>query len=112
MNSHYVELTQQGKKLSLSHHQLDRNKLLINLPMLLITLCHALTSYFVQTSNYGVDVSIFSVTIISFMLKLTFVFPSHLYMSVKPGIIIRHMLKILKKQCRILIGTRPLRIFL
>ena len=66
-NSHYVQLsqvilmldaqgggkmtllTQQGKKLTLSHHQLDINKLLINLPMLLITLCHALTSYFVQT---------------------------------------------------------------
>ena len=42
-------LTKQGKKLTLSHHQLDMNKLLINLPMLLITLCHALTSFFVQT---------------------------------------------------------------
>ena len=42
-------LTQIGKTLTLSHHQLDTNKLLINLPMLLITLCHALTSYFVQT---------------------------------------------------------------
>ena len=38
-------LTQQGKKLTLSHHQLDVNKILINLPMLLITLCHALTSF-------------------------------------------------------------------
>ena len=27
-------LTQQGKKLTLLHHQLDINKLLINLPML------------------------------------------------------------------------------
>ena len=42
-------LTQQDKKLTLSGHQLDINKLLINLPMLLITLCHALTSFFVQT---------------------------------------------------------------
>ena len=67
MNSHYLQLSlvvlildpqgggkmtlliQQGKKLTLSHHQLDINKLLINLPMLLITLCHSLTSYFVQT---------------------------------------------------------------
>ena len=67
MNSHYVQLsqvilmldaqgggkmtllTQQGKKLTPSHHQLDINKLLINLPMLFITLCHALTSYFVHT---------------------------------------------------------------
>ena len=43
------DITKQGKKLILSHRQLDINKLLINLPMLLITLCHALTSYFVQT---------------------------------------------------------------
>ena len=67
MNSHYVQLshvilmldaqgggkitllTQQSKKLTLFHHPLDINKLLINLPMLLTTLCHALTSYFVQT---------------------------------------------------------------
>ena len=67
MNFHYVQLsqvilmlddhgggkmtllTQQGKKLTLSHDQLDINKLLINLPMLLITLCHSLTSFFVQT---------------------------------------------------------------
>ena len=67
MNFHYVQLsqvilmvdihgggkmtllTQQGKKLTLSQHQPDRNKLLINLLMLLIILCHALTSYFVQT---------------------------------------------------------------
>ena len=67
MNSHYAQfslvilmldaqggrkitlLTQIGKKLTLSHHQLDINKLLINLPMSLITLCHALASYFVQT---------------------------------------------------------------
>ena len=66
MNSHYVLLsqvilmldaqgggkmtllTQQSKKLTLSHHQLDVKKLSINLHMLLITLCHALTSYFVQ----------------------------------------------------------------
>ena len=76
MNSHYVQLsqvilmldaqgggkmtslTQQGTKLTLSHHQLDINKLLINLPMLLITLCHALTMQNV-VSNYGVDVSMF-----------------------------------------------------
>ena len=44
-----ILLTQQGKKLTLSHHELDISKLFINLPMLLITLCHALTSYFVQT---------------------------------------------------------------
>ena len=65
MNFHYVQLsqvilmldahsggkmtllTQQGKKLTLLQHQLDINKLLINLPMLLII--YALTSYFVQT---------------------------------------------------------------
>ena len=42
-------LTQKGKKLTFSYHQLDISKLLINLPMLLITLCLTLTSYFVQT---------------------------------------------------------------
>ena len=65
MNSHYVKLsqvilmldaqgggkmtllTQQGKKLTLPLHQLDINKLLIDLLMLLITLCHPLTLYFV-----------------------------------------------------------------
>ena len=36
--------------------------------------------------------------------------PSHLYMSVKSGIIISQMLKILKKQYLILIGTEPLKI--
>ena len=50
-------LTQQGKKLTLSHHQLDIKKLLINLPMLLITLCHVFTSFFCTNknliSNYG-----------------------------------------------------------
>ena len=40
-------LTQQGKKLTLPLHQLDINKLLIDLLMLLITLCHPLTLYFV-----------------------------------------------------------------
>ena len=30
-------LTHQGKKLTFSHHQLDINKILINLPMLLMT---------------------------------------------------------------------------
>ena len=65
-------------------------------------------------SNYGVDVSMFKkcVIIISFMEKLTFVSPSHLYMSVKSRIIIRQMLKILKKQYLILIGTRPWKTFL
>ena len=65
MNFHYVQLspvilmldahgggkmtllTQQGKKLTLSHEQLDINKLLINLALLLITVWHALTSFFV-----------------------------------------------------------------
>ena len=51
-----------------------------------------------------------SVIIISFMVKLTFMSPSHLYMSVKSGIIISQMLKILKKQYLILIGTEPLKI--
>ena len=41
-------LTQEGKKLTLSHYQLDINKILITYPCLLITLCHALISYFVQ----------------------------------------------------------------
>ena len=63
MNFHYVQLsqvilmldahsggkmtllTEPGKKLTFSHHQLDMNKILINLPMLLMTLCHALTSF-------------------------------------------------------------------
>ena len=53
-----------------------------------------------------------SVIIISFIVKLTFVSFSHLHMSVKSGIIIRQMLKILKKQYLILIGTGPLKIFL
>ena len=38
-------LTQQVKKSTLPHYQLDINKLLINLPMSQITLCYALTSY-------------------------------------------------------------------
>ena len=50
-----------------------------------------------------------SVIIITFMVKLTFVSPSHLYVSVKSGIIIRQMLKIFKKQHLILIGTEPLK---
>ena len=46
-----ILITQRGKKLNLSHHQLDISKLLINLHMLLIILCHALTLYFVQTKT-------------------------------------------------------------
>ena len=42
-------LIQQGKRLTLSHHQLDMNKFWTNLSMLLINLCHAVTLYFLQT---------------------------------------------------------------
>ena len=44
-----ILLTQQLKELTLLHRQLDIEKLLINLPMLQVILCYALTSYFVLT---------------------------------------------------------------
>ena len=53
-------------------------------------------------SNYGADVSMFHHNIIHG--KIDIRVPLHLYMSVKSGIIIRQMLKILKKQYLILIG--------
>ena len=46
-----VLLTQEVKKSPLLHSQLPINKLLINLSMLLITLCHALTSSFLLTKK-------------------------------------------------------------
>ena len=97
-----ILITQRGKKLNLSHHQLDISKLLINLhvinkSMSCIDLIFCTNQNII--SNYGVDLSLLiSVIIISFMVKLTFVSPSHRYMSVKSEIIVKQMLKMLKKQ--------------
>ena len=46
-----ILLTQQVNKSTLPHYQLDINKFLINLATSQITLCHALTSYFVLTKT-------------------------------------------------------------
>ena len=107
-------LTQQGKKLTLSGHQLDINKLLINLPMLLITLCHALTSYVIDhqnvISNYGVDASIFKKCHHN-----TIHGKNDIYISFPPVCVPEVWdynnanLKIFKKQYLILIGTGPLK---
>ena len=81
MNSHYVKLsqvilmldaqgggkmtllTQEGKKLTLSHYQLDINKILINLSMFINNSMSCIDLIFCTTqnviSNYGVNISMF-----------------------------------------------------
>ena len=60
--------TQSVRNLTLSHHQLDIHKLLINLFILQIALCHAIDLIFCTNSNviskHGADASIFEITIL------------------------------------------------
>ena len=64
-------------------------------------------------SKYGVDASIFAnvITILA-MERLTFVYPSHQNMSVKYGITVKRMFKILKNLLKTLIGEKLLNPFL
>ena len=106
MDSHYVQLsqvilmddaqgsgkmtllTQQGKKLILTSSAgykkiIDKPTHVINNSMSCIDLI------FCTNQNVSSNYEFLSVIAISFMVKLTFMSPSHLYMSVKSRIIIR-----------------------
>ena len=63
-------------------------------------------------SNHGIDVSIFDVITKLFMVKLTYIYFSLQFMSERPGIIKKQILKILRKQYLTLIGIKLFKIFL
>ena len=91
-------------------------QILINLPMLQITLCHVLTFYFVLTKIKFKIIelmcqSLTNVLIILSLVRLTSMYHSLQYVSVNSEIIVRQMWKISKKQHLTLIRVKLLKIF-
>ena len=91
-------------------------KQIIDKPTHIINNCHALTSYFVLTKiQFQIMELMFqfliNVTITLFLARLTSVYHSLQYISVKSGITVKQTWKILNMQYLILIGVKLLKIF-
>lgn len=82
-----------------THNNNKINKLLINWLMLLTTPAHILILLSVTTKLYSQNTELIFpyATTISYLVRSTFAYPSHQYMSVKFGMTVERILKIWKQ---------------